>query len=174
MAEDKDLESTESIEESYLPEDESKTDIDEETSPGDELDDLDAGALAAAETTSNRPMKRKQARKLAEAEAGVEVESAAEEAVGARPKKKGSPAASEKKGVATPKRNQTDADDKKKTTTPAQFVRESASELRKTVWPTGEQLRNYFTVVLAFVLFIIIFCWGLDTLFGWALLSWLA
>ncbi|MGL4831982.1 MAG: preprotein translocase subunit SecE [Propionibacteriaceae bacterium] len=171
MAEDKDLESTESTEESDLPADESQTDIDEETPTSDELDGLDAGALAAAEVTSNRPMKRKQARKLAEA--GTEVEPAAEEAVGARPKKKDAQTA-EKKGVATPKRNQATAEEKKKSTTPAQFVRESAAELRKTVWPTGEQLRNYFTVVLAFVLFIIIFCWGLDTLFGWALLSWLA
>jgi preprotein translocase subunit SecE len=40
-------------------------------------------------------------------------------------------------------------------TGPVKFVRESVGELRKVVYPTGQQLGNYFVVVLVFVLFII-------------------
>lgn len=55
--------------------------------------------------------------------------------------------------------------------TPAQFVRESADELRKVIWPTGVQVRQYFSVVLIFVLVIIAFVGVLDLLFGMALLK---
>jgi preprotein translocase subunit SecE len=47
-------------------------------------------------------------------------------------------------------------------TTPAKFVRESVGELRKVVYPTGQQLINYFIVVLVFVLFIIAYVSLLD------------
>lgn len=54
---------------------------------------------------------------------------------------------------------------------PGQFIRECVEELRKVVWPTGEQLSNYFVVVLLFVLFIIAYVSLLDGGFGWLLLK---
>ena len=56
------------------------------------------------------------------------------------------------KGVATQRRDQPV---KPERTGPVKFVRESVGELRKVVYPTGQQLINYFVVVLVFVLFII-------------------
>ncbi|OYN95649.1 preprotein translocase subunit SecE [Enemella evansiae] len=59
----------------------------------------------------------------------------------------------------------------KERTTPAAFVRESTTELRKVVWPTGTQVQQYFVVVLVFVLFIIAFVSLLDLGFGWLVLK---
>jgi preprotein translocase subunit SecE len=56
------------------------------------------------------------------------------------------------KGTPTAKR---DVEEIEKRTTPAAFAQQSVGELRKVVYPTGQQLGNYFVVVLVFVLFII-------------------
>ncbi|GAA1374393.1 preprotein translocase subunit SecE [Luteococcus sanguinis] len=56
-------------------------------------------------------------------------------------------------------------------TTPIGFVNQAIGELRKVIWPTGEQLGNYFAVVLVFVLFMIAFVGLLDFGFGWLLLK---
>jgi len=56
------------------------------------------------------------------------------------------------KGTPTAKR---DVEPTEKRTTPVAFVQQSVGELRKVVYPTGQQLGNYFVVVLVFVLFII-------------------
>ncbi|HEY0239502.1 MAG TPA: preprotein translocase subunit SecE [Friedmanniella sp.] len=56
------------------------------------------------------------------------------------------------KGTPTAKR---DVEAEEKRTTPVAFVKQSVGELRKVVYPTGQQLGNYFVVVLVFVLFII-------------------
>lgn len=56
-------------------------------------------------------------------------------------------------------------------TGPVTFVRQSISELRKVVWPTGTQLSQYFVVVLIFVIFMIALVSLLDFAFGWALLK---
>ena len=56
-------------------------------------------------------------------------------------------------------------------TGPVTFVKQSISELRKVVWPTGSQLTQYFVVVLIFVLFMITLVSLLDFAFGWALLK---
>jgi preprotein translocase subunit SecE len=56
-------------------------------------------------------------------------------------------------------------------TGPVTFVRQSISELRKVVWPTGAQLTQYFVVVLIFVLFMIALVSLLDFAFGWLLLK---
>jgi preprotein translocase subunit SecE len=56
------------------------------------------------------------------------------------------------KGTPTAKR---DVEHTEKRTTPVAFVRQSVGELRKVVYPSGQQLGNYFVVVLVFVLFII-------------------
>ena len=54
-------------------------------------------------------------------------------------------------------------------TTPVAFVKESVGELRKVVYPTGQQLLNYFVVVLVFVLFVIAYVSLLDLGMGWAI-----
>ena len=56
-------------------------------------------------------------------------------------------------------------------TGPVTFVRQSISELRKVVWPTGAQLSQYFVVVLIFVMFMIALVSLLDFVFGWLLLK---
>ena len=63
------------------------------------------------------------------------------------------------KGTPTAKR---DVLPTQKRTTPAAFVKQSVGELRKVVYPSGQQLGNYFLVVLVFVLFVIAFVSLLD------------
>jgi preprotein translocase subunit SecE len=70
------------------------------------------------------------------------------------------------KGGATARRDQPE---KRERTTPVKFVRQSIGELRKVVYPTGQQLINYFIVVLVFVLFIIAYVSLLDLGFGAAI-----
>jgi preprotein translocase subunit SecE len=70
------------------------------------------------------------------------------------------------KGAATAKRDQPA---KRERTTPIKFVRQSIGELRKVVYPTGQQLINYFIVVLVFVLFVIAYVSLLDLGFGAAI-----
>lgn len=53
-----------------------------------------------------------------------------------------------------------------KRTTPASFVRGSVGELRKVVYPTRQQLGNYFVVVLVFVMLVIAIVSALDYGFG--------
>lgn len=94
-------------------------------------------------------------------------------AASSRPVRKSSSAAAseDKKDHATPKQRAGGAAKARKRTTPAAFVRESAGELRKVVWPTATQLRQYFIVVLVFVLLVILYVSALDLLFGWSLLQ---
>ena len=54
------------------------------------------------------------------------------------------------------------------------YLEQAIGELKKVVWPTAATTRQYFVVVLVFVLFIMAFVAGLDALFGWLLLLWLA
>jgi preprotein translocase subunit SecE len=70
------------------------------------------------------------------------------------------------KGAVTAKRDQPE---KRERTTPIKFVRQSVGELRKVVYPTGQQLINYFIVVLVFVLFVIAYVSLLDLGFGAAI-----
>jgi preprotein translocase subunit SecE len=70
------------------------------------------------------------------------------------------------KGAPTTKR---DRPVKPERTTPIKFVRQSIGELRKVVYPTGQQLINYFVVVLVFVLFVIAYVSLLDLGLGWAI-----
>ena len=58
---------------------------------------------------------------------------------------------------------------KKERTGPVKFVRESIGELRKVVYPTGQQVIQYFVVVLVFVLFVIAYVSLLDLGLGAAL-----
>jgi len=75
-------------------------------------------------------------------------------------------AARSPKETPTSKRDQIE---KRERTTPAKFVRQSVGELRKVVYPTGQQLINYFVVVLVFVLFIIAYVSLLDLGLGAAI-----
>ena len=70
------------------------------------------------------------------------------------------------KATPTAKRDQVA---KPERTTPVKFVRQSIGELRKVVYPTGQQLVNYFIVVLVFVLFVIAYVSLLDLGFGAAI-----
>ena len=67
------------------------------------------------------------------------------------------------KGTPTAKR---DVEPTEERTTPVAFVQQSVGELRKVVYPTGQQLGNYFVVVLVFVLFIIALVSLLDLAIG--------
>jgi preprotein translocase subunit SecE len=74
--------------------------------------------------------------------------------------------------VRTPKTGATAKRDqpvKRERTTPLKFVRQSVGELRKVVYPTGQQLINYFIVVLVFVLFVIAYVSLLDLGLGAAI-----
>ncbi|HYP43935.1 MAG TPA: preprotein translocase subunit SecE [Propionibacteriaceae bacterium] len=75
----------------------------------------------------------------------------------------------DKKAKATPKQKQVAEQERR--TGPITFLRESVSELQKVVYPTGQQLVNYFVVVLIFVLFIIAIVTALDFAFGKAILA---
>lgn len=75
-------------------------------------------------------------------------------------------AARQAKDAATQRR---DRPVKTERTGPVKFVRESVGELRKVVYPTGQQLVNYFVVVLVFVLFVIAYVSLLDLGLGWAI-----
>jgi preprotein translocase subunit SecE len=72
------------------------------------------------------------------------------------------------KGAPTNKRDQPV---KRERTTPIKFVRQSIAELRKVVYPTGQQLINYFVVVLVFVLFVIAYVSLLDLGLGWVIVK---
>jgi preprotein translocase subunit SecE len=87
----------------------------------------------------------------------------------ARGRSRGSAALSPrpKKNEVTPRQNR--PADKAPRTGPVTFVNESVGELRKVVYPTGQQLLRYFVVVLIFVLFIIGIVTLLDLAFGWAI-----
>ena len=58
------------------------------------------------------------------------------------------------------------SDSKAERTSPATFYRQVVAELRKVVWPTQEQLRTYFIVVLVFVVILMAITSLLDLGFG--------
>jgi len=53
-------------------------------------------------------------------------------------------------------------DDQYHASNPVQFAKQSASELKRVIWPTWSELSQYFVVVLAFVLFFILIVGLLD------------
>ncbi len=50
----------------------------------------------------------------------------------------------------------------------AGFVREAQTEVRKVVWPTRQESVQTTLVVLAVVVVVALFLWGLDAFLGWA------
>ena len=91
----------------------------------------------------------------------------------AKPVKRRTVQAPVKKGSATRKRKDAEQEhvDPYKAKNPKHFVEQSVGELKKVVWPTWQELLGYFSAVLIFVLFVIIFVAVLDAGFGWGLLQ---
>lgn len=117
--------------------------------PSSDADDLPAEFAEADLTDEDRAEPEAEALAPAELEtAGVGAAVAGGSTARTAPRK----AAPQPKGTPTAKR---DVVPTQKRTTPPAFVRQSVGELRKVVYPTGQQLGNYFVVVLVFVLFII-------------------
>ncbi|GAB3715352.1 preprotein translocase subunit SecE [Mariniluteicoccus flavus] len=130
-----------------------------------------ASAASGASVASRRPRSSRPVRRASRVETDVEEPAELREADEAD-ELEPTPAVSrrrtvEKKGHATPSRGA----DTERRTTPAAFVNEAVGELRKVVWPTANQVQQYFVVVLVFVLFIIFFVSLLDLGLGWALLK---
>ncbi|WP_245581267.1 preprotein translocase subunit SecE [Propionicicella superfundia] len=161
--------------------------VDERIAPLDfEVDDeeqLAEAEAAAAVAASSRPERRKRPVRRApvddEAEDEVTPTSAAspDEAEGGlgsrRPQRRTAAAEASdtgKKKVSANKKKKGKA--RARRTGPVQFTRESVGELKKVVWPTLPQLRQYFIVVLLFVVLIIAYVGLLDLGFGAGLL-WL-
>jgi preprotein translocase subunit SecE len=136
-----------------------------DTAGRDDLADLEGPAPAARRTDDDARVDR-------DADADVDRDADALEPVaagtvgrGVRPARERRPAP-QAKGVATAGR---DRPVRQRRTTPVGFVKESVGELRKVVYPTGQQLLNYFVVVLVFVLFVIAYVSLLDLGMGWAI-----
>ncbi len=96
----------------------------------------------------------------------TEEEQVAVAAAGARPVRKATAESTAGKGRATPRQQRHRADDEDRRSNPVEFVRESVTELKKVVWPTPNQLQQYFIVVLVFVLIVIAIVSALDLGFG--------
>ena len=82
----------------------------------------------------------------------------------------------EPKGVATPKRDdvvkaRSQAVVEAKRTSPVTFAKQAVAEVRKVIWPSGDQLSQSFVVVLTFVLFVMGVVVLLDMAFGWLLIK---
>ena len=147
-------ESDGALDESELADDPADEDSDE----GEPVDDFDEIVRDAGVAESDDADDADDAKVLEPA--GVAATATGSTAAGQRP------LARTPKAVATAKRDQLA---KPERTTPIKFVRQSIGELRKVVYPTGQQLVNYFIVVLVFVLFVIAYVSLLDLGFGAAI-----
>lgn len=150
----------------------------DEVIPGDVDPDPEdsADSLVEAETSAGEPhgSVEDEAGPVDAGEQADESSAGARQAQPARPRpvKRNLTVAPVKKAAPTPKRDQATTRAKKRTT-PVLFAKQSVGELKKVVWPTSATLRQYFVVVLVFVLFIMFFVASLDAVFGWLLLKWL-
>ena len=158
-----DLEDLEAADEGDEPEDADVEDLDD-AEPVDEFDEIvrnsgvgesgeepPDGETGAVDTDGDEVLQP----------AGVAATTA-----GTRAGSRGRAPARTPKTAATAKRDQLV---KRERTTPLKFVRQSIGELRKVVYPTGQQLINYFIVVLVFVLFVIAYVSLLDLGLGAAI-----
>ena len=71
---------------------------------------------------------------------------------------------SDNSAVGGSQRDSRDSD--RKRTDPITFVKQSAAELRKVVYPTQQQLITYFIVVLVFVIVMMLIVSAMDLAFG--------
>jgi preprotein translocase subunit SecE len=53
----------------------------------------------------------------------------------------------------------------------SKLVSEARLEIRKVVWPTRQELTQTTMIVVAFVLFVALVLWGVDSLVGWIVSS---
>lgn len=126
-------------------------------------------AKPAKSPASKRPVKKAVVAEPEAAETeepGEADEEAADEAVAESGAK-----ARAAKGEKTRRRSQANAVAAPKKTSLGMFIGQVVQELKKVVWPSGSQLRQYFLIVLLFVLFLITFIGLLDLLFGWVLVK---
>ena len=56
---------------------------------------------------------------------------------------------------------------------PSKFFKEDKSELKKVVWPSGKQVINNTLIVLALVILVGLFIYGLDSLFQFGLFKFI-
>lgn len=152
----------------------------------DRATDAAAGeaTVGAGSTTQRRPRSARPVRRRSDAGSGPEATAAGRTAsagtVSVAGDEDGDEAAALEPTPATGRRRTVARKDRRtpeqgaadgRRTGPVQFVNESVGELRKVVWPTANQVQQYFIVVLVFVLFIIAFVSLLDLGLGWALLK---
>ena len=142
-----------------LDDDELTDDEPTDDDPGEPVDEFDE-IVRDADVPDNDDLDGEHGDAKVLEPAGVAATAAGSTAAGKR-----SPARSPK-ATPTTKRDQVA---KPERTTPVKFVRQSIGELRKVVYPTGQQLINYFIVVLVFVLFVIAYVSLLDLGLGWAI-----
>jgi preprotein translocase subunit SecE len=124
-----------------------------------ELDEIDVAEIEAAEAGELDE-------ELSDTDSELERQAAA-----TRPVKRERTNAPVKKGAPTRKRDL--KPEEEAGVGPVTFVKQSVDELKKTVWPDGDDVKQYFVVVLVFVLFMMVVVAGLDFVFGWGLLKWL-
>ena len=109
--------------------------------------------------------------------ADTEVDEEAKPKSSTRPVKRNRSVAPVKKDRPTPKQAKgsthagAQAEDPYRAKNPAHYVRQSVNELKKVTWPTLNDTKSYFVLVLMFVVFIMVFVSVLDTFFGWGLLK---
>ena len=146
----------------------------------DDPEQLEEAEKAAVSARSSRPVRKKDAAGKP-ARHGKPVRKGAKEvdAVDGKP----AAASAAKPAGPGPKRELTKAPVRKQSskqkaaeqgshrTGPVTFTKQSVAELRKVKWPTGDELGQYFLVVLVFVLLIIAYVSGLDVLFGWIIIK---
>ncbi len=137
----------------------------DEAEPVDEFDEIVRNS-GVAESTEESPEADPPGPAVDGAAKLLEPAGVAATSARARAESRSGAAARTPKTAATAKRDQPV---KPGRTTPLKFVRQSIGELRKVVYPTGQQLINYFIVVLVFVLFVIAYVSLLDLGFGAAI-----
>ncbi len=151
---------------------------DDEESAADEvqIDDpeqLEDAEADAAQAESSEPRKTSRpARKKKSTAAAATDEDAAEAEAASSVATKTRANAPLKKNAPTRSRAEAEAKDAPKKGGIGTFIGQVVQELKKVVWPTGAQLRQYFIVVLVFVLFMIAFIGLIDMLFTWLTVKW--
>ena len=140
----------------------------------DDPEQLEEAEKAAVSARSSRPVRKKEAAgkpvrkgtKEADAVDGKPAAASAAKPAGPGPKRELTKAPVRKQSS-----KQEAAEQGSHRTGPVTFTKQSVAELRKVKWPTGDELGQYFLVVLVFVLLIIAYVSGLDVLFGWIIIK---
>ncbi|NNG18035.1 preprotein translocase subunit SecE [Naumannella sp. ID2617S] len=145
--------------------------LDRATDEAAEESTADPGSVAQRRPRSTRPVRRSASGGAAKAPVAERDEAAEDAESGAAETVSSKEVARKDRATRTRRSAERERAAGSERTTPAAFVRESTTELRKVVWPTGTQVQQYFVVVLVFVLFIIAFVSLLDLGFGWLVLK---